>query len=678
MKSPRQPGHWQGMVILSGLMVTLLFSIIFISRPYFLSLVGLQVYDAMVRSLPESEGGEQPVIVDLDEKSLAAFGQWPWPRYRVALLLDKIRWLGAKSVGLDIIFAEPDRTSLHILQQELERDFHVRLSVAGLPPALLNNDRALAEALRQGPFVLGYKFSFAKNEGPGKEQLLHPLKAVSRRNGPDHGRDFLFAAQDAVVNIGELTAAVDASGFVNYPADADGVLRRVPLLMRYRDKIYPSLALATVIQAWGPGEVVLDMPAGRLEAVVINGRRIPVDPAGNLLLAYQGRGQFFDYLSAADILNDVVAKERVAGKTVLIGSTAAGLMDSHPTPLAPVYPGVAVHATIIDNIMNGHFLARPLWVQGFEFVALIALGCLSTLLLARANALVSVGLLVAGGCGIWYGSFLLLAEKGIFVNPLFSVLILGVNFAVLSLLKFWREEKKVRKRTRELLLAQDTTILSLTALAETRDNETGGHIQRTQHYVLALAEQLADHPRFKEHLDWATIEMLFRSAPLHDIGKVGVADCILLNPGKLTAAEFEAMKEHARYGYDTLGRAEALLQGAEDGHSFLRLAREMAYSHHEKWDGSGYPLGLKGDAIPLAGRLMALADVYDALISARGYKPAVSHEEAVRIIKNGRGVHFDPDVVDAFLALEESFRLIGRHFANDDAFGGKPREPFDI
>ena len=677
MKFPRQAGHWQGGVVFYGLIVTLLFSLISIYRPYFLSLVGLKVYDSMVRSLPGSTGGAQPVIVDLDEKSLAAFGQWPWPRYRVALLLDKLRRLGAKSVGLDIIFAEPDRTSIHILQQELERDFHVRLSLAGLPPALLNNDRALAEVLRQGPFVLGYKFSFEKNGGPGKEQQLHPLDVVYRQNSPAPGLDFLFAGRDATVNIAELTAAVDASGFVNYPADADGVLRRVPLLMSYRDKVYPGLALATVMKAWGLQGVALDMHAGRLEAVAINGRRIPVDPAGNLLLAYRGRGHFFDYLSAADILNDAVAQERVAGKVVLIGSTAAGLMDSHPTPIDPVYPGVAVHATIIDNIMNGHFFARPFWTRGFEFAALLALGGLSTLLLARANALLSVGLLVFGGSGIWYGSFLLLAKKGIFINPLCSVLLLGGNFAILSLLKFWREEREGRKRTRELLLAQDTTIVSLTALAETRDNETGGHIQRTQHYVRALAEQLAGHPGFRENFDRATIEMLFRSAPLHDIGKVGVADSILLNPGKLTPAEYAAMQEHARYGHETLVKAESLLRG-EEGHSFLRLAREMAYSHHEKWDGSGYPLGLKGDAIPLAGRLMALADVYDALISARRYKPAVSHEEAVQIIKNGRGGHFDPDVVDAFLALEESFRLIARHFDDDDAFGRKPSEPLDI
>ncbi len=394
MKSPGRPSRWQGVVFLSGFLVTLLFSLASIFPPPFLSLVGLKVYDSMVRSLPKSEPGLRPVIVDLDEKSLAEFGQWPWPRYRVALLLDKLQRLGAQAVGLDIIFAEADRTSLLILQKEMERDLHVRFSLAGLPQPLLDNDLALAEVLRQGPFVLGYKFTFAENQAPDKEEFLHPLDAVLPQGSKAARYDFLFAARDATVNIPQLSAAVNASGFVNYPADADGVLRRVPLLLRYRDKVYPGLALATVLKAWGVRQVNLDMQAEGLAAVVINDRRIPVDAVSNLLLAYQGAGHFFDYLSAADILNDAVPKERVAGRIVLVGTSAAGLMDSHPTPLDPLYPGVEVHATIIDNITNGHFLARPLWAGGFEFAALIVLGGLSTLLLARANALVSVCFLV--------------------------------------------------------------------------------------------------------------------------------------------------------------------------------------------------------------------------------------------------------------------------------------------
>ena len=221
---------------------------------------------------------------------------------------------------------------------------------------------------------------------------------------------------------------------------------------------------------------------------------------------------------------------------------------------------------------------------------------------------------------------------------------------------------QLRERTRELLLTQDATILSLASLAETRDNETGMHIMRTQRYVKALCEVLKDHPRFKDFLYADTIELLYKSAPLHDIGKVGISDAILQKPGKLTAEEFEIMKKHTLYGREALLQAEEML----GSNSFLKLAGEIAYTHHEKWDGSGYPEGLAGDAIPVSGRLMALADVYDALISRRVYKEAFSHEKTGGIIIDGKGKHFDPDIVDAFVAAEENFRQIATQYADEN------------
>jgi putative two-component system response regulator len=221
-------------------------------------------------------------------------------------------------------------------------------------------------------------------------------------------------------------------------------------------------------------------------------------------------------------------------------------------------------------------------------------------------------------------------------------------------------ENLVIERTRRLALTQAVTIESLATLAEYRDPETGGHIKRTQNYVKALAVHLKDHPRYRDDLNDDIIELLYLSAPLHDLGKVGVPDHILLKAGKLTDDEFEEMKKHTIYGHDALLITEQKL----GGDSFLRYAREIAYTHQEKWDGSGYPSGLKGDEIPLGGRLMALADVYDALISKRVYKPPFPHEKAVQIIIEGKGRHFDPDLVDAFVALQETFRNIALTFAD--------------
>jgi putative two-component system response regulator len=218
---------------------------------------------------------------------------------------------------------------------------------------------------------------------------------------------------------------------------------------------------------------------------------------------------------------------------------------------------------------------------------------------------------------------------------------------------------QISKRAKELEHIQDVTILALASVAETRDNETGEHVHRTQHYVLLLAEHLQRHPRFSLSLTRSNIELMFKSAPLHDIGKVGIPDHILLKPGKFTAEEFEQMKRHPTLGMEALVRAER-----HTGRSapFLQMAKDIVWAHHEKWDGSGYPRGLAGEHIPIGARLMALADVYDALISPRVYKRAMTQEQATQIIIAGRGSHFDPDVVDAFLILKDAFRLVAERF----------------
>ncbi len=224
-------------------------------------------------------------------------------------------------------------------------------------------------------------------------------------------------------------------------------------------------------------------------------------------------------------------------------------------------------------------------------------------------------------------------------------------------------ETEVAKRTRELAAIQDVTILAMASLAETRDNDTGNHIRRTQYYVELLANYLKNHDRFRGFLSDHTITMLFKSAPLHDIGKVGIPDRILLKPGRFEPHEFEIMKTHCKLGRDSIQHAEDQL-GLEV--EFLKFAKEIAYCHQEKWDGSGYPERLAGDDIPISARLMAVADVYDALISRRVYKEGMPHAKAVGIIAEGRGTHFDPDIVDAFMALTDQFQAIAQRYADSD------------
>jgi putative two-component system response regulator len=227
-----------------------------------------------------------------------------------------------------------------------------------------------------------------------------------------------------------------------------------------------------------------------------------------------------------------------------------------------------------------------------------------------------------------------------------------------------RLETEVANRTREINAIQDVTILAMASLAETRDSDTGNHIRRTQHYVRALAWKLSSHPRFRDYLTVSAITMLFKSAPLHDIGKVGIPDRILLKKGRLTPEEFTVMKTHTTLGRDAIAHAEAAL-GLEV--AFLTMAKEIAYSHQEKWDGSGYPEGLAGDRIPIPARLMAVADVYDALISRRIYKEPMPHADAVEIIRRASGQHFDPDVVEAFVQIHQQFYAIALTYVDSDS-----------
>ena len=220
-------------------------------------------------------------------------------------------------------------------------------------------------------------------------------------------------------------------------------------------------------------------------------------------------------------------------------------------------------------------------------------------------------------------------------------------------------EQMVAERTQELALTQDVTIRALASLAETRDNETGHHLRRTQHFVKRLAEELRHHPHYTEHLTDRTIELMYKSAPLHDIGKVGIPDSILLKPGPLTPDEYAMMKTHPVLGQQAL---QAAIEEGSKPTEFLQYAIEICGCHHEKWDGTGYPNGLSKEEIPLSAQLMAVADVYDALVSRRVYKPALDHDEAIRIIEGDSGKHFNPAVVSAFGRCKVDFKAISDNY----------------
>lgn len=625
-----------------------------------------KVYDSFVRSAPHRQVTGGVTVVDLDEESLATLGQWPWTRYRVSRLLEKIRESGASSIGLDMVFAEPDRISLEHFSAEIRKDLGVDLGLESVPPEGRDSDQALARTLAAGPFVLGYQFDF---DAPrGKSCVLHPLRAaVHASEGGTATAASLFDPPGVVCNLPVLAHAAGTSGFFNVTPDPDGVLRRIPLVIRHNGLLYPSLALAVYLRSRG-GSVVLETGPEGVEAIRIDGGTIPLDRRGNILVNFRGRRHVFPHVSAAAVLDGTADPEALKGKMVMLGTTAAGLKEIRTTPLEPAQPGVEIHAAVIDNLLAGDPIATPRWVRGLQIVLVLLPGFLLTVLLSRERAIWGLAAALPSTAIICVGSYLLLAYRQVFLPPVIPVATLLFVFTVLTSLRYLQADREIRVRTRKLALTQDAIIQSLAALAETRHHETGGHIQRTRHYMRALAKRLQGHPRFRDYLEDAVVELLFRLAPLHDIGKVGVRDEILLKPDTLTAEEYEEMKRHTLYGSETIRLAKHFL--GED--SFLEIADEIVLNHHEKWDGTGYPHGLRGEAIPIPGRLMAVADTYDAMISTRGYQPAYPHEEAVRIMREKRGTHFDPDITDAFLEVREEFKRIAVRFSGT---GVEPEPP---
>src|SRR5262249_17166062 len=380
----------------------------------------------------------------------------------------------------------------------------------------------------------------------------------------------------------------------------------------------------------------------------------PLDGKSNLLLRYRGRKKTFQYVSALDVFEGRLPDGTFGNKLAFVGATALGTRDVVATPFDTQFAGVEVQATVADNLLQQDFIRRPESAVALEAQAAIGLGIALALLFGRMGLGGGSAAFAALLAIVWSVCIWLLSRHGLYLSPLFPTLGLTCSLAAMTaakvLIERWRAEGEGHEKT----ISQHLMIQSLLSLTETRDEETGRHSRRTQQYARLLAEQLARNPVFREQLTPERIELLSRLAPLHDIGKVGVPDRLLNKPGSLTGDEYEEMKKHPARGHEVIVRAERDVGARDD--VILAMAKEIVYTHHEHWDGSGYPRGLRGPQIPLAGRLMALVDVYDALVSKRVYREALPQDDAIRIIVQGRGTQFDPAVVDAFLQVASAFK----------------------
>ena len=622
------------LVLVCGVLPAIVVALLSLYRPAFLERLEYASYDALLRAARTRPPSGDVVIVDVDERSLSAVGQWPWRRDLVGNLVTRIRDLGAASIALDIVFAESDR-------------------YAGAGAA---TDQAMADALRPGRVVLGYALTFDDTSTRSSACVQHPLGlAVVRRDDP-RAPDPFFKATGVVCSLPVLTEAAGASGFLNAAPDPDGLLRRVPLLATFDGHVYPALGLAAVLSAKRAHEVSLRVSNVNSATLWFGTQSVPLDGKSNMRLRYRGARGSFRYVSAADVLSGTVAADVLRDKIVFIGTTALGTREVVSTPIDTLFAGVEVQASVADNLVQQDYIRRPDYAAVGETLGVLIVGLIASLLVARFGLAWGGATVAAYLAAVWAGAATLMSGSSVFVSPLYPTLGLIASLGSIAGGRFALERHRADQAGQDKIISQRLMVQTLLSLTEVRDRETGRHSRRTQQYARVLATQLATHPDFRPYLTPERIDLLSSLAPLHDIGKVGVPDRLLNKAGILTAEETIEMRKHPRHGRDVIVHAERDAGTSDD--VILAMAKDIVYTHHEKWDGSGYPEGLSGRAIPIAGRLMALVDVYDAVTTRRAYRDPMSHEEAVTFILAGRGTHFDPAVVDAFMQVSPIVRQL--------------------
>lgn len=376
----------------------------------------------------ELEVSKDVVIVDIDEKSLAKLGQWPWSRDKVAIILDNLTNAGVGVIGLDIVFAERDRTSPQAI---LDRFGFTHKDAE-------DHDEVLAETFRNSPVVAGYLFDFEKRVQKG--QTPDTTAIIVEKNFEN--RDFLPEAKGVIANIPILQSSAYSSGFFNTIPDSDGIVRRVPLMVSYRDRIYPSLALEMLRFAYGVRKIVINYSDIGITHIGLDDLVIPTDRFGRVTINYMGGSKLFSYISAVDIYSNQFDIAQIENKIVLIGTSASGLFDLRATPLQSTYPGVEIHATLIDNVLSQNFISHPSWIEAVDIVVLFVVLLFVVLLFVFFGALVSAFLSMVFTVLLAYIAYYLFINEGLILNVVYPFFSLVLLYLVLSTLHYFLESKQ--------------------------------------------------------------------------------------------------------------------------------------------------------------------------------------------------------------------------------------------
>jgi adenylate cyclase len=635
--------------LIVGLLISLSFALYALFTPLNERVADWKLYDFYTSHSTSIPPAKNIIIIDIDDQSIEALGQWPWPRYRLAEAIRLIVEGKPTGVLVDILLSEKDRSSLLNIGEIFATEFGIELDFSNIPAGLEDNDAYFSAVIHKTPIILA---SMLTQNTVNKEGLCidTPLTTSPQNDLMAELKQYT----GIICPLNRFYKNSAATGFINATIDTDGLLRRVPIVMKHNDKLLPSLSLA--------GLMVMFSSEFEIEAdnssnfVNLNGRKIPIDLEGNALVNFRGEGRHYETIPILKLLSGAVSADYFVGKVVLLGATASALNDIVSTSLDLAFPGVETHATLIDNVLNNDVLKIPLWFKSLEFIALILSGALITILIVKTNVVTySLSSLFIGALLLIFPAIVLYNFQ-VYLSPFLSLINLISVFIVTTACKYYAAEKHLVTILKSISNASLSIIDSMATVAELRDSETGGHIIRTKLYVRALAEHLQTKEKYKSQISNDYLNFIYAAAPLHDIGKVGIPDNILLKPGRLTPDELVIMRTHASLGGQILKQTQEKVGSSP----YIDIAIEIANCHHERWDGSGYPAGLQGEEIPLSARIMAIADVFDALVNRRVYKEAMSFETTISIITQGSGNHFDPNMVDAFIEIQEDLIRIAK------------------
>ncbi|MDR1515068.1 MAG: adenylate/guanylate cyclase domain-containing protein [Synergistaceae bacterium] len=419
-------------------------------QPPMIRRLDMMVYDVFLRGLTGGEPSPVPIMIDIDERSISELGQWPWPRYRLAELVAALYEGGVASVGVDILMSEPDRTSPLLWSRQIKEDFGIETDIAGLPPELMDNDKYLASVLAQIPVVL----SAYGTLNPADSADVRP-RVINVTKFFDPGVSLSLSISDYVPNydgiqmpVGELARNAAYIGLMNAEGDEDGIFRRVPLFSSYDGIDIPGLALATLALGAGDGSVVVRLAADGPRSLRVAGVEVPISKGGTLPIAFRGASGSYPRYSAVDVIRGDVSPEDLAGRVAFLGSTSAGLLDLRATPFEKSYPGLEIHAAVVDTILSGRFITEPESRVGLELIVMALTGVMASVFFSVVRPHVALPLGGLLGASVWAGARYMMVAKGIYLTPLYSLVNMALQALSSSAVRFWFEEgeKKVLRK----------------------------------------------------------------------------------------------------------------------------------------------------------------------------------------------------------------------------------------